>query len=83
MCYNPRVSQRRPKVTSPVLKPQFVTDEHGQPVAVILSMSEFEAISELLEDIEDASEIEKRRGETSIPHADAMRMAREDIALPD
>ena len=70
-------------MTSPVLKPQFVTDEHGERVAVILSMSEFEAISELLEDIEDASEIGKRRSEPGIPHADAMRLVREDIALPD
>lgn len=70
-------------MTPPVLKPQFVTDEDGQPVAVILSMSEFEAISELLEDLEDAGEIEKRRSEPGIPHAEAMRMEREDIAIRD
>ena len=82
MCYNPRVSQRRPKVTSPVLKPQFLTDEHGQPVAVILSMSEFEAISEFLEDLEDAGEIEKRRATRYSPRGSHAH-GEEDIAMRD
>lgn len=68
---------------SPVLKPQFVTDESGERVAVILSMAEFEEITDLLEDLEDAKEIERRRDEPTIPHAEAMRMVREEGALPD
>ena len=65
------------------LNPQFVTDENGERVAVILSMAEFNAISELLEDLADAKENEQRRNETGIPHAEAMRLVREDGAIPD
>jgi PHD/YefM family antitoxin component YafN of YafNO toxin-antitoxin module len=68
---------------SPALKPQFVTDENGERVAVILSMAAFEEITELLEDLADSREIERRKGEPGIPHEDAMRMLRENIALPD
>ncbi len=70
-------------MTSPILKPQFVTDANGDRVAVILSMDEFAAVTELLEDLADAEEIERRRGETSIPHETAMRLVEDDGALPD
>ena len=67
----------------PILSPQFVTNESGERIAVILSMAEFEEISELLEDVADAKVIELRRHERSIPHAEAMRLAREDGDIPD
>lgn len=68
---------------SPVLRPQFVTNEQGQRVAVILSMAEFEEITDLLDDLADSSEIERRRAEQSIPHVEAMRLAKESGELRD
>ena len=68
---------------TPVLNPKYVTDENGERVAVIISLAEFEEVSELLEDLADAAEIGPRREERGIPHADAMRLVREDIAIPD
>ena len=68
---------------SPLLKPQYVTDENGERIAVILSISEFEEISELLEDLSDKAVVEQRRSEPGIPHAEAMRLVKEDRALPD
>ena len=68
---------------SPLLNPKYVIDEHGERVAVILTMSEFEAISELLEDLADKAVVEQRRSEPGIPHAEAMRLVNEDCALPD
>lgn len=70
-------------MTSPTLNPQFVTDENGERVGVILSMVEFEAISQLLEDLGDAEVLEQRRHEQSIDHKTAMRLVREDGDLPD
>ena len=68
---------------SPSLRPQFVTDENGARVAVILSMAEFEEIADLLDDLADAPEIERRRGEPDIPHEEAMRLAKDGGDLPD
>lgn len=66
-----------------ILHPQYVTNESGERVAVILSMAEFEEISELLEDLADTKVVEQRRNEPGIPHAEAMRLVKENIALPD
>ena len=68
---------------TPVLNPKYVTDENGERVAVIISLAEYEELTELLEDLDDAAVVEQRRDERSIPHADAMRLVREDVALPD
>ncbi|MDQ3016378.1 MAG: hypothetical protein M3R25_06650 [Bacteroidota bacterium] len=37
----------------PAIHPQFITDAQGKKVSVIISMQEFEALLEELEDIED------------------------------
>lgn len=68
---------------SPALNPQYVTDENGERVAVILSMAAFEEITELLEDIADIKEIAPRKGEPGIPHEEAMRLVRDNLAIPD
>ncbi len=68
---------------SPSLRPQFVTDENGARVGVILSMAEFEEIADLLDDIADAPEIVRRRGEPGIPHGEAMRLAKDGVGSPD
>lgn len=63
-------------VVVPVLKPQFVTDENGERIAVIRSMTAFEEIAGLLDDLADAAEIERRRTERGIPHDRAMQIAK-------
>lgn len=70
-------------MNAPVLKPKFVTDENGERVAVILSMAEYEEISDLLEDLADAVEIERRRGERGIPHEAVMQLMRIKGTIPD
>jgi len=47
------------------LKPQYVTDEEGHRQAVVLSLAEFEAILELIEDHNDAEALDKAVAESS------------------
>ena len=47
------------------IQAQYVTNETGKKVAVILPIEEFE---ELLEDIEDLAVIAERRDEPTVPH---------------
>lgn len=49
----------------PTLHPQYITNESGEKLKVILSVEEF---YELLEDIEDLAAIAERREEPSISH---------------
>jgi PHD/YefM family antitoxin component YafN of YafNO toxin-antitoxin module len=70
-------------LSTPLSKPQFVTDETGRRIAVILPMAEYEEMAEMLEDLADAEEIERRRSETGIPHEEAMRLVEEGDAIPD
>jgi len=65
------------------LKPQFITNADGARIAVILSIEEFEEISDLLDDRADAREIERRRAEPGIPHEDAMQIVEGGGELPD
>jgi hypothetical protein len=46
------------------LHPQFVTDENGNRISVLLPLTEYEALLEDLEDLQDAL---KARDEPSIP----------------
>ncbi len=68
---------------APVLNPKYVTDENGERVAVIISLAEFEELTELLEDLDDAAVVEQRRSERGIPHSTAMQLVRDDCAIPD
>lgn len=36
-----------------LLKPQFITDETGRKLSVVLSIEEYEALLEMLEELED------------------------------
>jgi len=47
------------------LNPQYVTNEAGEKMSVILPISEFR---ELLEDIEDLAAVAERRDEPTIRH---------------
>jgi len=47
------------------LKPQYITDDAGQKVSVILPLDEFD---ELMEDIEDLAAVAERRDEPTISH---------------
>ncbi len=51
------------------LQAQYVTNETGKKVAVILPIEEFE---ELLDDIEDLAVLAERRGEPTISHEKLM-----------
>lgn len=65
------------------LHPKYVTNEDGERVAVILSIEEYEEIADLLDDLIDAPEIERRRGERNIPHEEAMKMVQDGSDIPD
>ncbi len=47
------------------LNPQFITNEAGEKISVVLSISKFH---ELLEDIEDLAVVAERREEPTISH---------------
>lgn len=47
------------------LHPQYITDETGSRVSVVLPIDEYR---ELLEDLEDLAAMAERREEPSIPH---------------
>ena len=43
---------------------QFLTDDHGQKVAVVIPISEFE---ELMEDVADLAAVAERRDDERVP----------------
>ena len=60
------------------LQAQYVTNETGKKVAVLLPVGEFE---ELLEDIEDLAVLAERRNEPAIPHEEVMTKLKRDGRL--
>ncbi len=62
------------------LQAQYVTNETGKKVAVILPIEEFE---ELLEDIADLAVIAERREEPAISHEEVLRQLKRDGLLSD
>lgn len=56
--------------------PQYITDSNGQKLSVILSMEDFKAIMEELEELEDIKFYDeaKKSNEPSIPIDDAFKM---------
>ena len=60
------------------LQAQYVTNETGKKVAVILPIKEFE---ELLDDIEDLAILAERRDEPTISHEELMMKLKQDGRL--
>ena len=57
------------------LNPQYITNENGEKISVVLPMAKFE---ELLEDIEDLAAIAERREEPTIPHDKLIKELKQD-----
>jgi PHD/YefM family antitoxin component YafN of YafNO toxin-antitoxin module len=57
------------------LQAQYVTNETGKKVAVILPIEEFE---ELLEDIEDLAVLARRRDESTVSHDEVVAKLKRD-----
>ena len=49
------------------IKPQYLTNDRGEKMAVVIAMADFQA---LLEDIEDLAAVAERREEPAISHED-------------
>ena len=58
------------------LEPQYITDNAGKKISVVLSMKEFKAIIEELEELEDIKLYDdaKKSNEPSIPIDDAFKI---------
>ncbi|MDF1883581.1 hypothetical protein JHD49_06470 [Sulfurimonas sp. SAG-AH-194-C21] len=66
-------------MTMPInLHPQYITDDKGDKVSVVIGMEEFE---NMLEDIEDLTAIADRKDEESTSHADFLNELRADGTL--
>lgn len=57
---------------------QYLTDEKGQKISVVLPLEEFQ---ELLEDIGDLAAVAERRAEPTISHKDLLAELRKDGLL--
>jgi len=60
------------------LHPQYITDDNGDKVSVVLDMQEFEC---MLEDIEDLTAIADRKDEATTSHDDFLKELRADGTL--
>ena len=61
------------------MKTQFVTDDHGKKLAIILPITKYNKLIEELEDAEDVKRYDavKSRNEKSIAMEDAFKMIEE------
>lgn len=59
-----------------VIHPQYITDNTGKKISVVLPMKDFKAIMEELEELEDIKLYDeaKKSNEPSIPINDAFKM---------
>ena len=60
------------------MKTQFITDDRGGKVAVVIPISEYEG---LLEDVEDLASIAERRNDETVSLAEVKRKLIEDGLL--
>jgi len=60
------------------LHPQYITDDNGDKVSVVIGMQEFES---MLEDIEDLTAIADRKDEATTSHDDFLKELRADGTL--
>lgn len=58
---------------------QFITDDQGQRVAVVIPIAEYE---ELLEDVADLAKVAERRDEKRMPLDDVRQQLISDGLLP-
>lgn len=60
------------------LHPQFITNEKGEKLSVVLPINEYE---ELLEDLNDLSTIVSRKNEDTITHDEFLKELKKDGLL--
>ena len=60
------------------LHPQYITDDNGDKISVVIGMEEFE---NMLEDIEDLTAIADRKDEDTTSHDDFLKELRADGTL--
>ncbi|QSZ40973.1 hypothetical protein GJV85_02195 [Sulfurimonas aquatica] len=66
-------------MTMPVnLHPQYITNDNGEKVSVVIDMKEFQS---MLEDIEDLTAIADRKDEETTSHAKFLEELRADGTL--
>ena len=66
-------------MTMPInLHPQYITDDTGEKVSVVIDMQEFE---NMLEDIEDLTAIADRKDEDTTSHTDFLQELKADGIL--
>jgi PHD/YefM family antitoxin component YafN of YafNO toxin-antitoxin module len=66
-------------MTMPInLHPQYITDDSGEKVSVVIGMEEFES---MLEDIEDLTAIADRKDEETTSHEDFLNELKADGTL--
>jgi len=66
-------------MTMPInLHPQYITDDNGDKVSVVIGMQEFE---NMLEDIEDLTAIADRKDEETTSHDNFLKELRADGTL--
>jgi len=73
-------NQECPMLNLKELQAQYVTNDTGKKVAVILPIEEFE---DLLEDLEDLAVLLERRDEPTIPFEEAVAKLKKNGLLPD
>ena len=61
--------------TAKTMHAQYITNEHGERVSVVIPIDEYEA---LLEDVEDLAVIAERREEESSSHAEVIERLKAD-----
>lgn len=54
----------------PDSKPQYITDDQGNRVSVVLPVNDYQ---ELLDDLEDLAAVAERRDEESVSHDDVIK----------
>jgi hypothetical protein len=61
--------------TAKTMHAQYITNEHGERVSVVIPIDEYEA---LLEDVEDLAVIAERREEESSSHTEVIERLKAD-----
>ncbi len=58
-----------------IVHPEYITDDKGKKLSVIIPISDFK---ELIEDLEDLAAIAERRNESTISHEDLIEELKKD-----